>query len=101
MRRPFTSLGITSEFASSYMLQAMIGSRRAAELILTAGWIDADSALESGIATCKLKDNEPLQNAVAKAAEMVELPRASLREAERCLILARKTGIEAALLARA
>ena len=34
MRIPFTSLGMAPEFASTYMLQANIGVRRAAELIL-------------------------------------------------------------------
>lgn len=99
MRLPFTGLGIAPEFASSYMLQANIGSRLAAELILTAEWIGAERALQTGIATRKFKDDELIQNAMAKAAEIAQLPMASLREAKRCLKLAHKTGIEAALKA--
>ena len=99
MRMPFTSLAIAPEFASSYILQVMIGSRRASELILTSGWIDADRALESGIATGKYKDDELLQKAMARAAEIAELPMGSLREAKRCFMLARRAGIESALQA--
>ncbi|MCK7505374.1 MAG: enoyl-CoA hydratase/isomerase family protein [Desulfobacterales bacterium] len=48
MRLPFNSLGMAPEFASSYMLQAIIGPQRAAELLFTTEWIDADKALELG-----------------------------------------------------
>jgi enoyl-CoA hydratase/carnithine racemase len=99
MRMPFTSLGIAPEFASTYMLPATIGARRAAELILTAEWISADRALETGIATGKFKDDELLHNALAKAAEIAQLPMVSLREAKRCLKMVNQAGIEAALKA--
>ncbi len=97
MRLPFTSLGIAPEFACTYMLPFIVGARRAAEIILTAEWIDADKALDSGIATCKYKDEELLQHAMKKAEELAQLPMRSLREAKRCLRLAHKAGIEAAL----
>ena len=99
MRIPFTSMGMAPEFASTYMLQANIGVRRAAELILTSEWITADRALETGIAARKFNDDELVQNAMAKASEIAQLPMASLREAKRCLKLAHKAGIEAALKA--
>ena len=97
MRLPFNSLGMAPEFASSYMLQVLIGPQRAAELLFTTEWIDADKALETGIASRKFKDDELLQNAMAKAAEIAELPLSSLLESKRCLKLAHKAGIEAAL----
>lgn len=97
MRLPFNSLGMAPEFASSYMLQALIGPHRAAELLFTTEWIDADKALETGIAARKFKDEELLSNAMAKAAEIAQLPLSSLLETKRCLKLAHKAGIEAAL----
>ena len=97
MRLPFNSLGMAPEFASSYMLQQLIGPKKAAELLFTTEWIDADKALDSGIATRKFKDDELLQNAMAKAAEIAQLPLSSLLETKRCLKLAHKAGIEAAL----
>jgi len=99
MRMPFTSLGIAPEFASTYMLQANIGARQAAELIFTAEWIDADRAIETGIATRKFKDDDLLQHTMAKASEIAQWPMVSLREAKRCLKLAHQAGIEAALKA--
>jgi enoyl-CoA hydratase/carnithine racemase len=97
MRLPFNSLGMAPEFASSYMLQALIGPRKAAELLFTTEWIDADKALETGIATRKFKDDELLQNAMAKAAEIAQLPLSSLLETKRCLKMTHKAAIETAL----
>lgn len=97
MRLPFNSLGMAPEFASSYMLQMLIGPQRAAELLFTTEWIDADKALETGIASRKFKDDELLQNAMTKAAEIAQLPLSSLMETKRCLKTAHKAGIEAAL----
>jgi len=97
MRLPFNSLGMAPEFASSYMLQKLIGPQRAAELLFTTEWIDADKALETGIASRKFKDDELLPNAMAKATEIAQLPLASLLETKRCLKLAHKAGIETAL----
>ena len=97
MRLPFNSLGMAPEFASSYMLQALIGPRKAAELLFTTEWIDADKALETGIATRKFKDDELLPNAMAKAAEIAQLPLTSLLETKRCLKMVHKSGIESAL----
>ena len=97
MRLPFNSLGMAPEFASTYMLQMLIGPQRAAELLFTTEWIDADKALETGIAARKFKDDELLQKAMAKAAEIAQLPLSSLLETKRCLKVAHKAGIEAAL----
>jgi enoyl-CoA hydratase/carnithine racemase len=97
MRLPFNSLGMAPEFASSYMLQALIGPQRAAELLYTTEWINADKALETGIASRKFKDDELLPNAMAKAAEIAQWPLISLLETKRCLKMTHKAGIETAL----
>ena len=60
MRLPFVNLGLVPEFGSSYLLQANIGARRAAELFFTAEWIDAARALETGIATAVIPDAHPV-----------------------------------------
>lgn len=97
MRMPFNSLAMAPEFASSYLLQMIAGPQRAAELLFTTEWINADKALETGIASHKFKDDELLQNALAKAAEIAQLPLISLRETKKCLKMAHRAGIEAAL----
>lgn len=97
MRMPFNSLAMAPEFASSYMLQAIVGPQRAAEYLMTAEWIDADKAVDAGIASRKFKDEDLLPNAMAKAAEIAQWSLISLRETKKCLKMAHKAGIEAAL----
>ncbi len=97
MRLPFVSLGLVPEFASSYQLQAIIGSRRAAELFYTAEWIDADRAIETGIATAKCSDDSLLEMTLTKAGEIAQWPVNSLRETKRCLKQAHTAGLNAAL----
>lgn len=97
LRMPFNSLAMAPEFASSYLLQAIVGPRRAAEFLMTTQWINADLAVSSGIASGKFKDDELLPAALAKAAEIAQWPLVSLRETKRCLKAAHKNGIETAI----
>ncbi len=99
LRLPFVSLGLVPEGASSFMLAAVIGARRAAELFYTAEWIDAARAVETGIATRAFSDSEVLPAALAKAREIARHPVRALQETKRTLLLARAPGIEAALRA--
>ena len=93
MRLPFVSLGLVPEFGASYMLQQMIGSRRAAELFYTAEWIDAARALDTGIATACYSDEELFEKAQAKALQIAQWPIASLQATKRCLKLAHQDGL--------
>ncbi len=99
MRLPFAALGLPPEFASSYMLQANIGAQRAAELFYTAQWIDAATALESGIAARVYPDDELLSAALAKADEIAQWPVNALREIKATLRLPHKAHIDAAFVA--
>jgi enoyl-CoA hydratase/carnithine racemase len=86
MRLPFASLGLVPEWGSSYMLQANIGAQRAAELFYTAQWIDAEKALDCGIAAAVLPDADLFDHALAKAREIAQWPVNSLREIKRTLL---------------
>ena len=97
MRFPFVNLGLVPEFASSYRLQAAIGPRRAAELLFTAEWITAARALETGIATAVLPDEELLARSLAKAREIAAWPVSALQETKRTLLAAHRAGLERAL----
>ncbi len=99
MRLPFVNLGLVPEFASSYTLQAAIGSRKAAELFFTAEWIDAAKADAAGIVNGVYKDEELLEKTLAKAAEIAQWPVNSLRETKKTLKLAHQAGIDAAFAA--
>jgi enoyl-CoA hydratase/carnithine racemase len=79
------------------MLQAVIGSRRAAELFYTAEWISAARALEAGIATRVYPDDALLDAALAKAAEIAKNPVSALRATKRTLLRAHAAQIRAAL----
>ena len=97
LRLPFVSLGLVPEAASSYLLQAMIGTRRAAELFYTAEWVSAARALETGIATAcvsRRKSSRPPRS--PRLREMAQWPMRSLRATKRCLKVAHAAAIAAA-----
>ena len=96
MRLPFPQLGLVPELASSYKLQANIGAQRAAELFYTAEWINAQRAIETGIAVRCYKDDDLLENALEKACQIAQWPVNSLRESKRCLQAMHAEGIERA-----
>jgi enoyl-CoA hydratase/carnithine racemase len=96
LKLPFVSLGLVPEAASSYLLQAAIGSQRAAELFFTAEWIDAKRAVEAGIAARVHTDKELLPATLAKAREIAQWPVAALRATKRTLMVAHAAGIRAA-----
>jgi enoyl-CoA hydratase/carnithine racemase len=93
MRLPFANLGLVPELASSYTLQHAIGSQRAAELFYTAEWIDAERAVDVGIAAASFPDDDLLAAARSKAAEIAHWPVASLQATKRCLMAAHTEGI--------
>ncbi|MBM4265912.1 MAG: enoyl-CoA hydratase [Deltaproteobacteria bacterium] len=97
LRLPFVRLGVVPEGASSYMLQAVVGARRAAELMYTAEWIDAARAVETGIATRAFPDAQLLEAALAKAREIAQHPVSSLRATKRTLQLVHADGIRRAI----
>lgn len=99
MRLPFASLGLVPEWGSSYMLQANIGAQRAAEFFYTAEWINADRALEVGIAAAVLPDVDLFDHALSKAREIAQWPVNSLREIKRSLRLHHLESIDAAIVA--
>jgi enoyl-CoA hydratase/carnithine racemase len=99
MRLPFANLGLVPEFASSYMLQANIGAQQAAELFYTAEWINAERAVECGIAARSYGDSELLEKALEKGAEIAQWPVNALKEIKATLRLPHKAHIDAAFVA--
>ena len=74
---PFTSLGVVPEFASSYLLPAIAGYQRAAELLLLGEAFDAHKALEAGFVTRVVSD--PLGDAREAAQRLATLPAQSVQ----------------------
>jgi enoyl-CoA hydratase/carnithine racemase len=79
------------------MLQAVVGARRAAELLYTAEWIGAARALETGIATARFPDEELLPTALAKAREIARNPMSALRATKRTVKAVHAAALRAAL----
>jgi enoyl-CoA hydratase/carnithine racemase len=93
---PFVSLGLVPEGASSYLLQQVIGSQRAAELFYTAEWIEAGQAVKLGMAAGVFPDAQLLEATLAVAREIAQHPVSALQATKRTLLRAHRDGIRAA-----
>jgi len=94
---PFANLGLVPEIASSYTLPSAIGRQRAAELFFTAEWIEADRAVETGMAARAFDDAVVLEETLRKAREIAQWPVRSLQEIKRTLMVAHREPIRRAL----
>ena len=83
LRMPFANLGLVTEAAASYLAPLAIGTKQAAELLYTADWVDAQRALDYGIATRIYPDEDILAEATAKARQIAQWPVTSLVEMKR------------------
>jgi enoyl-CoA hydratase/carnithine racemase len=97
LRLPFVRLGLVPEGASSYLLQALVGPRRAGELLYTAEWIPAARALALGLATALHAEADVLEAALQRAREIAQFPVSALRETKRTLKAALAPGLANAL----
>ena len=97
MRFPFTSLGLVPEWGSSYQLQAVIGARKAAEIMYSARWLDAAAAVESGIATAQFADELLFERALATAREIAQWPVSALVATKKLLRDVHRPGIHSAM----
>ncbi|MGH6631684.1 MAG: enoyl-CoA hydratase, partial [Burkholderiales bacterium] len=84
-RMPFVAIGIAPEFCSTYLLPAMLGHRRAAELLYTTDKFDARKALECGLVNAVVPDAQCLEHTLAQARRLAEQPPAALRTCKRLL----------------
>ena len=89
-------LGVVPEAASSYLLPATIGWQRAAEVLLTADWIDARRAVELGIASRLCAPDELLPAVRAVAARIALQPQQAVQQTKRLLMATRGDLIRAA-----
>ncbi|UCE85192.1 MAG: enoyl-CoA hydratase/isomerase family protein, partial [Deltaproteobacteria bacterium] len=96
LRPPFVTLGVVPEAASSYLLPAIVGFQRAAEVFYTAEWIDAARALELGIASRVYPAAELLPATVAQAERIAAQPLGALRHTKRLLLATREEFVRAA-----
>jgi enoyl-CoA hydratase/carnithine racemase len=96
LRCPFVTLGVVPEAASSYLLPLITGFQRAAEILYTAEWLDAERAVAVGIASRVFADAELLPAAVAKATEIAAHPPNAVRHTKRLLLATRDAAVREA-----
>lgn len=97
LRAPFVRLGVVPEAGGTYLLPALLGFRKAAELIFTADWISGPRAVELGIAHGCLPADALLPTALATAARIAEHPPQAVRATKRLLLETRREQVRAAL----
>lgn len=83
IRFPFAELGTAPEAGSSWLLPATVGRQRAAELLLTARWIDAHEAAALGLAATVAPDAGVAARELA--AQIAAHPRPALVAAKQLL----------------
>jgi enoyl-CoA hydratase/carnithine racemase len=94
---PFVNLGLCPEAASSFLLPAIVGYQRAAELLLFGEPFDAAKAHAFGIVTEVLPNDLVLEAAEQAASKLVAKPPESVRLTKQLLKAQTKAMMEAAL----
>jgi enoyl-CoA hydratase/carnithine racemase len=82
---PFVNLGLCPEAGSSLILPALMGQRRAAELVFFGEPFDADTACRLGIVNEVLAADQLMAKVRARAQQLAEKPPAALRAAKELL----------------
>jgi enoyl-CoA hydratase/carnithine racemase len=98
LRAPFVALGLVCEAGSSLLMPLTMGPQRAAEVLLTARWINAVEAVELGLAARRLADAELVPAALATAREIAAQPAAAVRQVKQLLLAIRSDALRAARL---
>lgn len=96
LRAPFVTLGVAPEAGSSYLLPAILGYRRALDLFFESDFIDAERAVELGIATELCEPDRLMPAALERARRFAKKPLGSLRWTKRLLLAARDEQVRAA-----
>ena len=82
---PFVNLALVPEFGSTFAIPARAGYLRAAELILTGQSFDARRAVELGLVTRVVPNQELLATATDTAQKLAQKPPAALRACKRLM----------------
>lgn len=94
---PFVNLGLCPEAGSSFILPALVGQRRAAELLFFGEPFAAEQARELGIVNEVCEESELLLRANAAAQQLAEKPPAALKTAKALMKQGAADNIKAAM----
>ena len=96
LRAPFVSLGIAAEAGSSVLFVERMGWQNTAWMLFTSAFATAEQAVEMGLAWRRYPDDRLMDEALALAGEIAEMPVSSLMENKRLLLDARVGAVKAA-----
>ena len=100
LKCPFTSLGVASEAASSYLLPRLMGRQNAAWLLLSSEWVSADEALRMGLVWRVCEPDDLLPEARRHAEIIASRPLSSLMAVKHAMVEPTREAIVAAMAAR-
>lgn len=96
LKVPFVSLGVTTEGSSSVLLPATVGWQNSAYFLFTEPWIDAEMAVATGLAWRRYPADRLLDETMALAARIAEMPVSSLVATKKLLLAGRLDAVRAA-----
>ena len=89
LKAPFVDLGVTTEAGSSFLLPAMIGWAATAHILYTAPWIDAEYAVQVGLAWRAVPPDELMAETIYLAEYIAQKPIPSLVATKQVLLAGR------------
>jgi enoyl-CoA hydratase/carnithine racemase len=96
LKCPFTSLGVASEAASSYLLPRLMGRQNAAWLLLSSEWVSAEEALRMGLVWRVCEPDDLLPEARRHAEIIAARPLSSLMAVKHAMVEPTREAIVAA-----
>src|SRR5690349_19261524 len=96
LKCPFTSLGVAPEAASSYLLPRLMGRQNAAWMLLSAEWVDAQEALDTGLVWKVCEPDDLLPTARRYAETLAARPVSSLKAVKETMTAPLRAEIAAA-----
>jgi enoyl-CoA hydratase/carnithine racemase len=96
LRAPFAEMGVPPEAASSWLLPERLGWQWASALLLASEWIDADQAVEAGLALRVCELGTVVDETLALARTIASFPPRATRQIKQLMMEARRPDIEAA-----
>jgi enoyl-CoA hydratase/carnithine racemase len=96
LRAPFAEMGVPPEAASSWLLPERLGWQRASALLLASEWIDADQAVQAGLALRVCEEGTVVEETLTLARTVASFPSRATRQIKQLMVAARRPDIEAA-----
>ncbi|MBD0371693.1 MAG: enoyl-CoA hydratase/isomerase family protein [Pyrinomonadaceae bacterium] len=81
----FVKVGLSPDCGGTYILPRLVGTKRAAELMMTGDAVDARSAAEMGMINRAVADDELMETVMSLAVRLAQSPTASIAKTKRLL----------------